>query len=321
MAHGKTSATKMYFAGVNGGDLELVTEGQRVLVSFADYQRQPTLWEKHRKLLEGGHWRGAVLDSGAFTELADAKRIEKRMSAMDPIPPRSEWPVPFAIKLEAYCAFVAKWGHLFDWCANLDSIEGDVDRSNANLEAIVSAAKPGTRIVPVFHEGEDLDQLKLCVQAARDNGGLIAVGAQRPKGKLRPTQVVKFLHQVLADLKALDATDLEVHGFGFPRYAGAFAPKGSPVGGFALPSVDSTSWIAEACAAFRAGCTRTRLEAFQAVVDSYQGAGFAMGSEIGLPIWGVDYDHEAAADPSAHGQARTVSSRLAAIVEALSIAA
>ncbi len=297
--------TRMYFAGVNGGDLEEVTGGNRVLLTFAEYLRGPKLWDRHQEMLEQGQWKGAILDSGAFSELADRKRLEKQY------PDPATRPEPFKVPIADYVAFCRDFGHLFEWVANLDDIEGDVETSNSNLAAIQAGA-PGVKVVPVFHEGESREQLIHCITEARRNGGLLAVGAQRPKGKLRPTKVVAFLTKLFADLAELDAEDIQVHGFGFPRYAGAFAPKGAPEGGFPLHSVDSTTWNAEGCAAFRAGCTPTRRLAFMAAIDSYQGTGFALGIELGLPIWAVDYDHAAAADRSAHGQARTISARLIA---------
>jgi hypothetical protein len=297
-----SASTRMYFASVNGGHLEEVTAGHRVLLSFAYYLESPALWKRHQPLLEGGQWRSAILDSGAFTELSQRKRGKV-----------------FKVPVEAYATFLRDHGHLFEWCCNLDDIEGDVATSNRNFDHLVAAA-PGVRLVPVFHEGESREQLEVCIRQAREHGGgLLGLGGQRPKGSLRPTKVVAFLHQVYQWLKELDALDLELHGLGMPRYAAANSGiKGAPAEGFPLASTDSTTWNMEGCKAFNAGATATRRDAHRAAVLSYQARGFALGSEPG-PALDVAFDLEAAA--AAGGQAAVVARRLAELVEVLELAA
>jgi hypothetical protein len=284
-------ATTHHFAGVNGRGLEAFTEGQRVLLTYAEYLRSPALWERHRALLAGGHWHSAVLDSGAFSELAARKRGKT-----------------FKVPIDSYVAFVAEHGHLFHWVANLDDIEGDVATSNANEEMLLAGTR--ARIVPVYHEGESDDQLVHCIERARCNGGLLAVGVQRPKGSIVPTRAVKFLRALEVKLDLLGAQDIEVHGFGLTLYAGSDLRGrwGGPRGGFSLASVDSTTWLMEGCKAFNAAATETRHDGFRATIDSYQGVRFALGNEAGLPRWRVPFNLGRAI--RAGGQAATVAARL-----------
>jgi hypothetical protein len=225
-----------YLAGLNTRTLLDAAHGHHVLVSFADIKRRPFLWDELRKRIERGDFRGVILDSGAFTELSERKKGRE-----------------FKVSVEEYGAFAAANAEHFAWITNLDDIEQDVDRSNRNQAYLEGL---GLQVVPVFHEGETAEQLARVIEAGRRNGGRIALGAQRPKGSLRPTKVREFLRAILPQIPG----DLAVHGFGFVRYAAE---------GFELASADSTTWIAEACKVFRAGATRTRGAAFQITADSY----------------------------------------------------
>jgi hypothetical protein len=192
--------TLHYFAGVNTAPLEADTAGQRVLVSYAGYLRSPSLWRRQRRLLESKHWRSVVLDSGAYSELTARKRGEI-----------------FIVPIQRYVDFVAEHGHLFHWVTNLDDIEGDTARSNANEDLLLAHTK--VPIVPVYHEGEPLSQLKRCVERARANEDkLLAVGVQRPNGKIVPTRAVRFLTHLGHQLLILGALDVNIHAFGLTLY-------------------------------------------------------------------------------------------------------
>jgi hypothetical protein len=237
-----------------------------------------------KPLLEGGHWRSAILDSGAFTVYAAQMKGKE---------------VP-TITVEAYGAFAAENAHLFDWVTNLDDIGGDVEVSNRNQAYLEGL---GLRVVPVWHEGESREQLDHCIARARAGAGWIALGGQRPKGSLVPTNVVRFLGLVMPYLAA-NAPDLKVHGFGLTRYATSGCPGGA--GPFKFDSVDSTTWIAEGCALHRSGATHHRHAAFRATVDSYRDVAWVAHRE---PTYRHGEGFDLAAAKLAGGQARTVALR------------
>ena len=285
---------RIHFAGINTPGLAEAAKGQDVLVSYADVKRRKNLWAWLRPLIASGHFRSVILDSGAFTELSFRKRGRE-----------------FKVTVQEFAAFAAEHQELFAWVANLDDIEGDVARSNANYEALRAAGVKN--LVPVWHEGESDAQLEHCIALARESVGILAVGAQRPKGKLVPANVVKFLGELFPKLPK----DIAVHGFGLTRYASTACPGGK---GFPFTSTDSTTWIAEACCVERSGAykpepdeTRSgaRAKAFVATVASYASIEFVVGparmgfAELAVPA-GFDY---AAAMEYGH-QARTVARRI-----------
>lgn len=281
--------TRYYFAGVNRlGPLTDSTKGEDVLVSFADILKTPAVWDWMRPLIEAGHWRSVILDSGAFTELTERKRGRV-----------------FKVRIEDYAAFANENAHLFDWIANLDDIEGNVERSNTNLAILEAQPNLADKVVPVYHEGESLDQLAHCVERARAGRGVLAIGCQRPNGKLRPKAVEAFLTDVWPALEEM-AGDLVIHGFGLTRYATTDTPSGRA---WPFDSVDSTTWIAEACALNRSGATPDRAAAFAATVVSYRASNWIAPQARSLPGGSFDVDLEVA---EAFGlQARTVARRLA----------
>lgn len=280
-----------YFAGVNTRPLAEATRGQDVLVSFADFKKSPGLWGWLRPMIERGHFRSVILDSGAFTELSQRKRGKV-----------------FTVGVEEYGAFAAENAHLFTWIANLDDIEGDVDRSNRNLAYLEALGLP---VVPVYHESESVEQLAHCIDRARAGRGVLAVGCQRPKGKLVPRNVVQFLTWLFAELAGAEVDDIQIHGFGLTRYATAACPCGAD--GFAFDSVDSTTWIAEACALERSGAMpqddrlEARRAAFRATVDSYEGNEWVIPAFGRFDVHQEAFDHQVADE--AGSQARTVARR------------
>jgi hypothetical protein len=276
--------SRNYFAGINTRPLAAAAQGQHILISYAQIKETPSLWSWLEPLLEGGHFRSAILDSGAFTELSARKRGRS-----------------FHIDLEEYKAFARQNAHHFAWIANLDDIEGDTERSNANLAELEAA---GLAAAPVYHEGEPEAQLLLCIERARAGCGILAIGCQRPKGSLIPTNVTRFLDWLMPRLAEL-APDLEIHGFGLTRYATDACPCG--YGGFAFDSTDSTTWIAEGCALHRSGATEHRHRAFEATIDSYRGAGWIADHDEDTHWHGTAFDAERA--QAAGGQARTIARR------------
>ncbi len=119
--------------------------GLRILESFA-YLR-PVV-DRYRAT-----WAGAMLDSGAFTEMTTGE----------------------SINLDAYIAFCEKHGEFYDVVVNLDDIKGDVDKSWRNFGAMTKA---GLRPMPVFHQGESWSVLDEVISAAPDR--YIGIGFQRP---------------------------------------------------------------------------------------------------------------------------------------------
>lgn len=284
-----------HFAGINGEKLAAAAEGQDVLVSYADL-RAPGTWAWMRPLLAGGYFRSVILDSGAFTVYAAQRReIAKHGATEDEA--RAKHP---AIEVANYAAFAVENAELFSWVANMDDIGGRVDVSNANFDALEAAGLRG-KVVPVWHEGETDDQLTTVIEQARRGAKILAVGMARPLGSLRPRNVVATLRHVWPLIKAL-APDLSVHGLGLTRYA---SPDTCPCGGegWAFDSVDSTTWIAEACALERSGACGTgdrlvaRAKALRVTVDS----------SLDVPFHGTEFDAELAV--AAKGQARTVALR------------
>ncbi len=284
---------QIHFAGVNTRPLAEATKGQDVLVSYADVKKSPAFWTWMRPLVAGGHFRHVILDSGAFTELSQRKLGKV-----------------FKVSIDEYAAFAAEHQDLFTWVANLDDIEGDTVQSNANLQTLQDA---GVRnVVPVYHEGEDVEQLAYCIDAARAGRGILAVGCQRPKGSLIPRNVVKFLGWLFTELDNRGANDLTVHGFGLTRYASSACPCNGPARGFPFDTTDTTTWIAEGCALERSGAMgrgiAARHEALAATVTSYQGIKFnGVQVDSSLPKWRGRMNTAAAYQ--AGGQAKTVARR------------
>ncbi len=283
---------QLHFAGINGRGLAEHTKGQDVLMSYADL-RSPGCWAWIRPLLEGGHWRSVVLDSGAFTVYAAQQRGKN----------------PPTITVEDYAAFAAKHADLFSWVANLDDIGGNVDVSNRNFRYLDAAIDLRAKVVPVWHEGESDDQLRQVLAQAR-GAGRVAIGMQRPRGQLVPRNVVACLSVVVPKIRTW-ASALWLHGFGLTRYASSdTCPCDGP--GWAFDSVDSTTWIAEGCALERSGACGTddriaaRQVALRATLDSYQDVRFLNRLDSG-PRHGVRFDHAVAL--AAGGQARTVALR------------
>jgi hypothetical protein len=283
---------RFYLAGINSRPLAAVAKGHDVLISFADVKKGPAFWAWLAPMIDAGHFRSVILDSGAFTELSARKRGKT-----------------FTIDLVDFADFAVENAHRFTWVANLDSIEGDVDLSNRNLAYLESRGLP---VAPVYHEGESLEQLEHCAAQARQGRGVLAIGCQRPKGSLRPRKVVEFLTWLAPQLERL-AGDLEVHGFGLTRYASAACPCGSD--GFSFASVDSTTWIAEGCALYRSGAIADRHASFRATVDSYHGVAWVDQLEPDVGFHGEPFDIAQALE--AGGQAATVARRHQALDQAV----
>ncbi len=308
MTNATNNSVRFHFAGINSRDLAAHTKGQDVLVSFADL-RSPGCWAWMQPLLEGGHFRTVVLDSGAFTIYAHQQRELAKGKTQEQV----EASAP-TITVEDFTAFASANAHLFTWIANMDDIGGNIEVSNANFATLEAAGLSG-KVVPVWHEGESDAQLaNVLVQA--EAAGRVAVGMQRPKGSLVPSNVVACLTDVMPKIRAL-APHIAIHGFGLTRYA---SPDTCPCGGsgWAFDSVDSTTWIAEGCAVERSGAvgeatdkaTRilNRAVALRATVDSYQGIEF-LGGRTSAPQHGELIDLNTAL--AAGGQAKTVAARLA----------
>lgn len=282
---------RVHFAGINGRKLAQHTRGQDVLVSYADLRSAGT-WAWIRPLLERGHWRSVILDSGAFTVYAAQMRGKKAAT----------------ISVEDFARFAVENAHLFDWVANMDDIGGRVEVSNANFDYLERAGLAGS-VVPVWHEGESDDQLRTVLAQGR-KAGRIAIGMQRPKGQLVPRNVVACLADVVPKIREW-APEIKLHGFGMTRYASAdTCPCGGP--GWAFDSVDSTTWIAESCAVERSGAAggrgiEPRQRAIRATLDSYHGVNFIGGSNLG-PMHGDTIDIALAMETG--GQAKTVAARL-----------
>lgn len=299
---------RVHFAGINTRPLAQAAKGQDVLVSYADIQKSPGTWKWLRPLLERGHFRSVILDSGAFTELKEKIKLAKALEAGKLTWAEYEAKVArvFKVDLVAFADFCVEHQDLFEWVANLDDIQGDVGRSNANLRYLESR---GVRVVPVFHEGEDIQQLRFCIEHARRGTGRLAIGCQRPKGSLIPKNVVAFLRELWPFLEA-EAKDIRIHGFGLTRYASSACPGHEE--GFPFHTSDSTTWIAEGCAVERSGALgkgiEARHKAFRATVASYSAVRFAAGP-AGCGILSVTgFRHHVANE--AGGQARTVANRL-----------
>lgn len=159
-------------------------KGFNVLESFA-YQRGGVT-DRYRPT-----WSGAMLDSGAFTELSQG----------------------VAIDLGEYIEFCHAHGKFYDVLVTLDDIRGDVDKSRANFQRMLDS---GLRPMPVFHQGEPWSVLEEWIAAAPDR--YIGLGFQRPIVNARA-----WLDECFARIPR----DVWVHGFamtsmvehGFPFYS------------------------------------------------------------------------------------------------------
>jgi len=168
-------APRLYLAGANTHALLPATEGRYALESFANIV--PVV-EAYRPL-----WRGALLDSGAFSVMTTGK----------------------AIDLGAYREYVSEHGDFYTAIASLDVIDGDWRQSIANWRAM-----PGT--FPTWHEGEPAELLRDYL-AEQAGGGWVGIGMQRPGGRLDPAQTRRVLATLPTD------HDCHVHGWGLTMYA------------------------------------------------------------------------------------------------------
>ena len=213
--------TQLYFAGVNGDKLARGAEGHHVLISYADIQRSPALWAKHlRPRLERGDFAGAILDSGAFSELSEKQRGKAN---------------PIHISLADYTAFCVEFGHLFDFVVTLDDIEGDLARTWSNTAYM---REHGVDPVVVYHGSESLDVLDHYIASGVTRIGL---GFRRERGRIAKRQGDQLQFDRdgwLRECFARIPDHVQIHGLGMTRYARA--------GGHdRLDTVDSTTWIAE----------------------------------------------------------------------------
>lgn len=176
--------TKIYFAGLNTRPMLNSLQGRSVLVSYFDALTRPGVFGEIMDDLEAGKMDGAVLDSGAFSELTRPD---------------------FHVDVEAFADYALEVGHLFDFVVNVDDIRGNVARSIANLRVLEAR---GVEAMPVFHQGEPLELLR----DYAGSYGRLGIGFQRPI-----TGAAVFLDQVFAELR--DFPDVQVHGFGMTRFA------------------------------------------------------------------------------------------------------
>lgn len=138
----------IYFAGVNQHQWAEQFAGLHVLESFADVR---PMMDRYRPT-----FAGMVLDSGAFTELTTAKKID----------------------LGAYADFVLEHGRFYRWVASLDSIDGG---AAANIRNLTDLRDRGVDAVPTFHQGEPFELLAdYCRMHDR-----IGLGFQRPIANAR----------------------------------------------------------------------------------------------------------------------------------------
>jgi len=171
-------APRLYLAGANRHALLPATEGRFALESFADIS--PAV-EAYRPL-----WRGALLDSGAFSVMTTGRVID----------------------LGAYRDFVAEHGDFYDAIASLDVIDGDWRASVTNWRAM-----PGT--FPTWHEGEPPELLRDYLEE-QSGGDWVGIGMQRPGGRLDPAQTRRVLASLPRDHAA------HVHGWSLTMYAAAY---------------------------------------------------------------------------------------------------
>lgn len=212
---------RIYFAGLNTARFAEVLEDQDVLVSFADIVRRPGVWaDEIRPRLEGGVYRSAILDSGAYTELTERARNERAI-AEGRKPPH---PNPWHTDLGDYGRFALEDGELFDEIVTLDDIEGDVAKSKRNTRYL---ERLGLDVLPVFHQGEPWAVLEDYVRRY----DRIGLGVQRVNGNPGPGAFA-WTSEALERIPL----PISVHGFGMTRYARRL-PR--------MTTTDSTTWIAE----------------------------------------------------------------------------
>lgn len=193
------------FAGSNTPTLTEPLVGRPILVSYADVRGRRSWWNNTlRLLLEAKAFPFVVLDSGAFAVQSSG----------------------ISIDVEAYAAFAAEFQGLFDVVVNLDSIAGDLEESRRNLATLRAA---GVRAIPVFHEGEPVEEL----EAMLEESDFIGLGFARvgPRLKNKAPERRRWLEETFERVGAR----AKIHGFAMTRHADEFP----------FYSVDSTTWISE----------------------------------------------------------------------------
>lgn len=218
--------TSKHMAGINTAALAAAAEGCDVLVSYADVARRPGVWAREiLPRLQAGKYGQTILDSGAFTVISVKN---------------------FSVDVDAYGAFIAEFGHLFDVVVNLDDIAGDLETTQQNQRTLEGYAPEGCSILPVFHQGEPWTELDRYADAY----AYIGVGfARREGGKMRYSEKQNRIW--LAEFFQRLNGRAVVHGFAMTRFA--------LVHGFPFASVDSTTWISEACSMNRRAATAADL--------------------------------------------------------------
>ena len=201
--------TYRHFAGLNSEDMARATEGEPVLVSYAEILERPRFWvETLLPRLEAGAFERVILDSGAFAVISSGR----------------------VIPIEDYATFVARFGRLFDVVVNLDDIAGDLETTHANQAILEAAAPEGVEILPVFHEGEPSEVLEGYL-VDHDH---IGVGFARVEGGDFANPIAERRAFLAGFFDRVDGR-AGVHGFGMTVHALEFP----------FESVDSTTWIAE----------------------------------------------------------------------------
>ena len=182
---------RIYFAlGRADGRMLEALRGRPVLESFA-YQMRSV--DRYRPT-----WSSAFLDSGAFTEMTTGEVID----------------------LDAYVEFCQVHGEFYEVIANLDDIEGDVERSRRNHRRLLDAGVPA---MPVFHQGEPWSVLDEVIASAPRQ--YIGLGFRRP---------IQGAETWLEDVFSRVPAGVRVHGFAMTSYLQ-----------FPFASVDSSTWVYE----------------------------------------------------------------------------
>jgi len=273
-----TNTTSKHLAGINTAALAAAAEGCDVLVSYADVMRRPGVWANEiLPRLQAGKYGKVILDSGAFTVISAG----------------------IVIDAHQYGRFVAEFGQLFDVIVNLDDIAGDLETTQQNQRTLEGYAPEGCAILPVFHQGEPWTELDRYADAY----AYIGVGfARREGGKMRYSE--KQNRVWLAEFFARLNGRAQVHGFAMTRFA--------LVHGFPFTSVDSTTWISEACSMNRRTATAAELTSKAGGLTGKAAAAFDKLDRIAvLRFVARSYEHAGTVKwcTEAAGQANSVMTR------------
>lgn len=217
-------AFDFYFAGSQCPETEqlIIDLNANVLQSYVADKSAISKWFERKK--QG--WKGKfIIDSGAFT--AHRKNTELNIDKYIEWLNKNDEYIDYAIELDH---IPGKWGHIK---TPSDVIEGAIN-SWSNYLYMVEHCKNPTKILPVFHQGEDLKYLKQIVNF-KINGEYVPYICISGNKELTNKQREDWYYKCYNVIKSSNNPNVKAHCLGSATLQNAV--------NFPFTSMDATSQI------------------------------------------------------------------------------